>query len=77
MHTNLTEEDVRRIRAAVPYTAAQARIIARSYGIAVSTVQKIWRRDTFIWIPEEPPVNDSAAAESLARLTEVLKGEEK
>ena len=45
-HTTLREVDVLRVRA-TPRGAAAARELADELGVAPSTIQKIWRGDTF------------------------------
>lgn len=82
-HTTLRAEDVLRIRKVVERGISVARGLADQYGVAPSTIQKIWRGDTFRHVgtgvegetsletPEGEPGTAEIAA-SLARLQQAV-----
>ena len=72
-NSNLTENDVRRIRAAGKTTPT--RQLAEAYGIGVETVRKILRRDTWQWVTDALGENelDMRARESEARMAKLLE----
>ena len=87
-NSKLEEEDVRAIRVGVA-SGEPMRLVASRFGVALDTVRKIVRRDTFAWVaddeqqmqyaqanPYQKEVQDEIAA-SLERLQRKLaeKGE--
>lgn len=68
-NAKLDEEDVRHIRWLLRTGQASPREIAKARGLAVETVRRIERRETWGWLSDEttaPPA--SGAEESLARV---------
>ena len=79
-NATLSVEDVHTIREA--QGAVSARELADYYGLSIETVRRIWRRESWNWLPVRKPAEASAppspldeAAESARRVLDQLRGD--